>query len=340
MSLRRLLEHLRAMPGVQSVGASSRLLRRENRPPAQTIAIYGRTARKPEEQPKAEFQGITPDWLRALGASVLRGRDFSEADTLDAPGVVLINRTLANRYFPGEDPIGQHLKMGASQPALGATNVYGQREWNTIVGIVSDVKSLHPQPEAVPEVYVSYWQWPMQSPTILARTAGDPVTLAAAMRGETKTLIPSLPAPAIRTMDDVVSETLALPHLQGTLLSLFAGIALVLAVVGLYGVLAYIVKQRTREIGVRMALGAQQRNVLALVIGHALKLTLAGIITGLLIALALARVLQSLFYGIETTDPWMFISVPLLLVTVSLFASWVPARRAASIDPIEALRCE
>jgi predicted permease len=176
--LRELIERLRALPGVQAVGAGSRLLRRENRPPQEPVAIFGRPTLKPEEQPKADFNGITPEWLRALGGRVLRGRDFTEADTMEAPGVVLINETLAQRYFPNEDPIGQRFKMGSNQPPLNATNVWGQTEWSTIVGVVSDVKSLHPHPEVVPEVYMPYWQWPMQSPTILVRTTGDPAMLA------------------------------------------------------------------------------------------------------------------------------------------------------------------
>lgn len=170
------------------------------------MQVFGRPTLKPEEQPKAEFKGITPDWLRALGGRVLRGRDFTEADALEAPGVVLINETLARRYFPNEDPIGQRFKMGSTQPPLGATNVWGLPQWSTIVGVVSDIKSLHPQPEAVPEAYMPYWQWPMQNPTIL-----------------------------IRTMDELLSETVAQPRLQTGLLSLFAGVALLLAAVGLPG---------------------------------------------------------------------------------------------------------
>jgi putative ABC transport system permease protein len=338
--LRELIERLRALPGVQTAGAGSRMLRRENRLPQQPVAIFGRPTLKPEEQPTAEFKGVTPDWLRALGARVLRGRDFTEADTLEAPGVVLINETMARRYFPNQDPIGQRFKMGSNQPPLSATNVWGLPEWSEIVGVVSDVKSLNAQPEAVPEVYVPYWQYPMQNPTILVRSTGDPTILADAIRRETKVAIPNLPPPLIHTMDDLLSETVAQPRLQTGLLSLFSGVALLLAAVGLYGVLAYAVTQRQREIGVRMALGAQKRDVLSLVIGQGMKLVLAGVALGILAALVLTRVIQSLLYGITPTDPVTFAAVALLLAAVALLACYLPARRATKIDPMEALRYE
>jgi putative ABC transport system permease protein len=338
--LHELLQRLRALPGVQAVGAGSSLLRRENRPPSQPVSMFGQPTFSPEEQPRAEFKGITPDWVRALGARVLRGRDFNETDVLEAPGAVLINESFARRFFPNQDPVGQRLKMGSSQPPVGATNVWGLPEWSTIIGVISDVKSLHPRPETVPEVYQSYWQWPMQSPTLLIRTTGDPAMLAEAIRRETKTTLSNLPPPSIRTMDGLLSDTVAQPRLQTELLSLFAGLALLLAAVGLYGVLAYAIAQRTREIGLRMALGARKYSVLWLIIGHGMKLALVGVVVGLLLAFALTRVLTSLLYGVHPTDPLTLLAVSLLLLFVALLASWLPARRASRIHPMEALRYE
>jgi putative ABC transport system permease protein len=230
--------------------------------------------------------------------------------------------------------------MGGDQPLLNATNVWGLPEWSEIVGIISDVKSLHPRPEVVPEVYAPYWQWPMQSPTLLVRTTGDPSGLAESIRRETRALIPNLPVPVIRTMDSVISSTLAQPRLQSGLLGLFATAALLLAAVGLYGVLAYTVAQRRQEIGIRMSLGAQKHDVLALVLAQGMKLALMGAGLGLAGALALTRLIQSLLYGISPTDPLTFIAVLILLLVVALLACWVPARRAAKLNPTEALRYE
>src|SRR6185295_7986084 len=184
------------------------------------------------------------------------------------------------------------------------------------------------------------WQYPMQSPTILVRTTGDPAALAESIRRETKAVIPTLPPPLIRTMDDLLSETVAQPRLQAGLLSLFAGVALLLAAVGLYGVLAYSVTQRQREIGVRLALGAQKRDLLALVLGQGMRLTLLGVGIGVAAALALTRIIRSLLYGVTPTDPATFTGVTLILLLVALLACWVPARRAAKVDPMEALRYE
>jgi putative ABC transport system permease protein len=180
----------------------------------------------------------------------------------------------------------------------------------------------------------------MQNPTLLIRTTGDPLSLAAAIRQETKTVIPNLPPPIIRTMDDLLSATVAQTRIQTALLSLFAGIALLLAAVGLYGVLAYSVAQRTHEIGVRMALGAQRRNVLSLIVGHGMRLVIMGVVVGIVAALALTRVMRNLLYEVQANDPITFVAGSVFLLLTALLACWLPARRAARIEPMVALRYE
>jgi putative ABC transport system permease protein len=337
--LRELMERVRQLPGVESAGATYRFLRKDNRPPIQPFAILGRPPAPEGERLIADHGAITPDYLRTLGMRLLRGRDFTEADTLEAPGVVLVNESFVRRFFPNEDPLAKYVTMEKVAPR-GATNQWGQSVWSEIVGVVSDAKSLSAQPEALPEVFRPYWQWPMQSPILLVRTKGDPAALTAAIRRETKSVIPSLPSPKIRLMTERVGESIAQPRFQAGLLNLFGAVALLLAAGGIYGVLAYSVSQRRREIGIRMALGAQQHDVLSLVIGQGMKLALSGVVIGVMSALALTRVLRNLLYEVKPTDPLTFAAVALLLVAIALFACWLPARRAAHVDPMEALRYE
>ena len=338
--LQELLERVRQLPGVEAAGAAYSFLRRHNRPPIQPFAIFGRPPVTEGERFLADHGAITPNYLRALGMRLLRGRDLTEADTLEAPGVVLVNESFVRRFFPNEEPLGKHLTMEGTPGPLSATNVYGIPVWSEIVGIVSDVKSLSVQPEAVPEVYRPYWQWPMQSPTLFVRTTGDLTALIAAIRRETKSVIPNLPSPKIRLMTERVGESIAQPRFQAGLLNLFGAVALLLAACGIYGVLAYSVTQRQREIGIRMALGAQKRNVLSLVMRHGMKLALIGVGVGVVAALALTQVLSNLLYEVQPTDPVTFVAVSLLLAAIALLACWLPARRAAKVDPMEALRAE
>ena len=339
--LKELLERIRQLPAVQSAGVAYRFLRRDNSPPVNwPFTIFGLPPIPEGQRPTAEQNAVSPGYFRALGVPLLRGRDFTEADTLESPGVALVNESFVRRFFPNQEPLGQHV-TGVSTPGpLDAKDVYGVPMWYEIVGVVGDVKSLSAQPEPVPEVYRSYWQWPMQSPKLFVRATGDTTGLAAGIRRETKAAIPNLPPPKIRLLSDYVSESVAQPRFQAGLLTLFGALALLLAACGVYGVLAYTVTQRQREIGVRMALGAQRRDVLSLVIRQGSKLVLLGAGLGLVLALALMRIIRSLLYGVKPTDPMTFAGATLLLVAVALLACWLPARRAASVHPMEALRYE
>jgi putative ABC transport system permease protein len=338
--LQQLIERVRELPGVQSVGAASHFLRQDNRPALQPFAIFGRPPLREPERPTVDNRAISPDYLDAVGMRLLRGRAFTEADVLGAPGVVLVNESFVRRFFPGEDPVGKHLTIARELPPLDTRDNVGLPVWSEIVGVVSDVKSLTTQPQAVPEVYWSYWQWPMQRPTLFVRAAGDPAPLMAAIHRETKTVAPNVPSPDVRLMADRVGASVAQPRFQARLLNLCAGLALLLAACGIYGVLAYSVTQRQREIGIRMALGAPRNNVLGLVLRQGMRLTLLGVGLGVVAALALTKVLQNLLYEVRPTDPLTYAAVTLTLLLIALFACWLPARRAAKVDPMVALRSE
>jgi putative ABC transport system permease protein len=293
-----------------------------------------------EAPPAAFTTAITPGFLSVLGLHVLRGRDFLESDTLEAPAVAIVNESFARRYFPHENPLGQSLASGRVALPREALDRYGVPVWSTIVGVVSDMKSLTVQPEAAPEIYRPYWQWPMQSPILFVRTTGEPAPLAGAVRSLAREIVPALPAPEIRLMSERVGESVAQPRFQAQLLNFFGGAALLLAAIGIYGILAYTVAQRRREMGIRFALGAQRLDVLALVVGQGLRLTLLGIGVGITVALAVARTLRSQLYAVPPADPATLVAVVGLLLAVALLAAWLPARRAARVGPMVALRQE
>jgi len=338
--LKELLERLRQLPGVQTAGAANEFFRRDNRPALQPFAIFGRPPLTEPERPTVHNKAITPGYLQTVGMGLQRGRDVTEADLLGGPGVVLVNESFVRRFFPNEEPVGQHLTLARDSAPLGAKDGLGLPIWSEIVGVVRDVKSLTTQPQATPEIYWSYWQWPMQRPTVFVRAVGDAGNTASALLHETKKLIPHMPSPNVRRLTDRVSESIAQPRFQAGLMNLFGAAALFLAAGGVYGVLAYGVAQRQREIGIRMALGAAQGRILSLMVGQGLRLVLAGLFVGMLASLALTRVLRNLLYEVQPYDPSTFLGVPLLLALVALAACWLPARRAAGLDPMEALRHE
>jgi putative ABC transport system permease protein len=341
VSLSEIMERIRGHPGVRYVGAVSALPRRDRNPPQQTLLVLGRVPLRPEERPTADQKGITPDFPRAIGMPLVRGRYFDETDTLQSRGVALVNEAFARQVFPNEDPIGKFITMTEQSSApVDAKDRFGIAIWAEIVGVVGDLKTLTAEPVAVPEVYRPYWQWPMQSPTLFVRAENDPLALSGAIRRDIREVAPRLPDPVLRTMDDILGETVAQPRFQSGLLTVFGIVALILAAGGLYGVLSYGVSQRTHEIGIRMALGAGRGNLLSLVISQGLKLALIGLGVGLLGAIALTRLMGALLYEIKPNDPLTYLIVSLVLMGVALMACWLPARRATRVDPMMALRSE
>lgn len=340
--LQRVLEQVRGWPGVAAAGAAYAFpaLRRDDAPPNNTLTIFGRPDAPGEAKPVAFDRAVTPGYIAALGLTLRRGRDFAETDALGAPGAVVVNETFARRYFPHEDPIGKYLAGGRATQPRDAVDRYGVSIWNQIVGVVSDMTSLTQQPQAAPEIYHSYWQWPMQAPMLFIRTTGDPAALAEAVRRAVKATIPSLPPPTIRLMTERVGESIAQPRFQAALLNLFGGIGLLLAACGIYGVLAYSVAQRQRELGIRLALGAQKRDILVLVLGQGLRLAALGIALGLLAATWVTSLLRNQFYAMQPLDPLTFGAAAATLLLVALAACWLPARSATKVDPMVALRAE
>jgi predicted permease len=335
VTLRSLIERLKNQPGVQAIAAAGDKASFQ-------ITVENRQTGVEEDHPRTSLQGVSPDYFRALGIPLLRGRTFSESDALETPGIVILSESLAKRCFPNENPIGKRIYPGRLNPGqVGQVDRWTNTSmWKEVVGMVADVKSMSLEPKVEANVYVPYWQWPMQTPTLLVRTAGNPANLSAALYSEVKALNKNLPLPKVQTMNERLSDVVAQPRFQTLLLGLFGLVTLVLVSAGLYGVVSYSVAQRTHEIGVRMALGAQARDVLRLVIGQGMKLALIGIAFGLAGALLLTRLLKTLLFGVSATDPLAFGLAALLLVGVVWLACYIPARRAAKVDPMIALRYE
>lgn len=334
IKLKQFLDTIAAQPGVEFAAAASNLPRRDNRQPTQPFYVEGQPAGKPHT---ADYTGVSANYFQALGIPLLRGRAFTEDDKLDAPPVLIINETLARRCFPGQDPLGKRLSMSRN-PAIPDTAELSK--WPVVVGIVRDVKTLGVNRESHPQVYVPYWQWPMLTPTAIVRARGDPAGLTSMLRREVKETIPNIPAPNIQTMDSILHEVTAQPRFQTWLLSAFGGLAALLAAIGLYGTLAYAVAQRTHEIGIRMALGAQRSRVLALIIKDGMKLVVIGALVGSVLSIGSTKIFAHAFFGIEPHAPLPVIVATVLLFVIALGASYVPARRATNINPMEALRCE
>jgi putative ABC transport system permease protein len=321
------IERVRSLPGVEAAGASSALPFREAYMVAMPFTVAGRDDSEASDRQAVTFS-ISPDYFRAMGIPLFRGRYPTEQDTPGATPVILVSRMMAERYWPNADPIGQSLTL---------TGETAPRE---IIGVVGDVKSLSLERDPQPAAYIPYLQsnWPLS--VLVVRADGDPLSLAGAVRRSVQAVDPELPLYDVKTMSGWLSESVARRRFALFLLATFAAVALALAALGIFGVISYTVAQRTQEIGIRMALGAQTGDVLRLIIRQGMALTICGVALGLIASFALTRFMESLLYGVSATDPVTLAFVSLLLALVALVACYVPARRAMKVDPMIALRYE
>lgn len=324
----QVIERVRGLPGVQGVGAVSDLPLAEGG--VFSFIIEGRASASAQDDPVAVWRAINPDYFRTMDMRLRRGREFTEHDHPGAVEVIVINETMAASFWPGEDPIGKRIQIYDMQPM----------PWREIVGVVNDTKEAGLGAPTRPEIYVPFSQRPRAAMTLIAHTAAGPEQLAGAMRAAVQAVDPEQPVYRVSTMEQFFSAEVAVPRATMFLMGALAVAALVLAAVGIYGVMAHAVTQQTHEIGIRTALGATQRDVLRLVVGQGMTLTLIGVVIGLVGAFALTRLMTSLLFGVSATDPATFTVIALLLTGVALFACYIPARRATKVDPLAALRYE
>jgi putative ABC transport system permease protein len=330
----QVLDRVTLLPGVATVGGISRLPLGNSAEEMEAFAIEGKPKPSAGQVPLAEYRVCSADYFRALGIPLVRGRWLTSADAEDRPRVVVISDALAHQYFPGEDPLGKRFKIGFPD----STN-----PWLTIVGIVHDVKHNSLAAPAPPQLYVSYLQSADTQMTLVIRTVGDPLQVVAAARNEVKAVDPDQPVANVRTMEKIVAASVARPRFNMLLLGIFATVALVLAAVGLYGVISYSVGQRAHEIGIRMALGAKRSDVLGMVLRQGMTLVAAGLAVGLAAALVMSRLLaslSSLLYDVSATDPAILAGVVVVLAAAAMVACTLPALKATRVDPVTALRCE
>jgi putative ABC transport system permease protein len=325
----QVLGRISSSPGVLSVGAIHlEPLSGNNWNPG--LKIEGRTVEAGASLPDVDWRVVTPDYFRAMDVPLVSGRFFNAEDQERAVGVALINETLARRFFAGEDPLGKRIQ----------TAFEGKDKWVTIVGVVGDTREQSLKAEANPQMYRPHAQFPLAPMVVMVRTAMSPQNIAAIVRGEVWAVDKEVAISDVRPLSQVVSTSISEQRFNTWLLAGFSLLALILAAVGIYGVIAYSITERTQEIGIRMALGAQASDVLRMVLGEGLKLTLLGVGLGLLCALAATRLLVSLLFGVSPTDPATLVGVSALMTVVALLACYIPARRATRVDPMVALRYE
>ena len=324
----QLIERARQLPGVESAAAVSPLPLSGNNM-SFSFRVVGQPDPPPGQRQSASARLITPDYFRAMGVPVRAGRVFNERDKKGAPPAIIVNEAFARRYLPGEEPLGKRLRLGIN-------NLEGE-----IVGIVGDMRAGSLATEPWPEYYIPHALVPFGDASLVVRTTtSDPAALAPAVRAVVNELDREQPLYDVRTMESLVARSVARQRFSMTLIALFAGLAVVLASVGIFSVMSFLVAQRTHEIGIRMALGAQRSDILRLVVGHGMTLTVAGLVLGLVGSYFLTRLMEGLLYQVSAKDPLVFAAIPVLLASVALAACYVPARRATKVDPMVALRYE
>jgi predicted permease len=327
----RLFDRLRELPGVESVSGTDDLPLRQFQGSGSAFEVQGRPAPEPGSEPTADFFFVEPRYFETMQIPMLRGRGFTDQDNEHSAPVAIISKSLAQRQWPNQDPIGQQVRPVVGDPSP---------RWYRIIGVVADAKQRGLGTEQRPTIYRTYYQSTVRYTFVLVRTHPDPMSLAAAVKNTIASVDRGLALGVVQTLDQQLAQSVSTQRFSMTLLALFGGLALSLAAIGVYGVTAYTAAQRTHEIGVRMALGAQPADIVKLMVGEGLRLGLAGVVVGIASALALTRVMRNLLYGVSATDPLTFFVVSAVLVFVALAACYLPARRAARVDPIVALRFE
>jgi putative ABC transport system permease protein len=321
----RVIERVKSLPGVQAVGLTTHLPMRGGGDTFFTIE--GKPFPDPNEKVTAINPGVSHDYLRTMGIPLIKGRHFTEPETREKIKVVIINETFARDYFPDEEPLGRRLIIDMGSPLT-----------CEIIGVARDTKQYTLDGPMNATMYLPTIR--LYAGNLVVRTVGDPMAIASSVRRAVQEVDKDQPVTNVRSMEQILADSLAQPRFRTMLLSVFAAMALLLAAVGIYGVMSYAVNQRTHEIGIRMALGAQHAHVLRLVVGHGMKLAFLGIAIGLVAALALTRTMTVFLYHVTASDPLTFGLVSLLLAGVALLACWIPARRATKVDPMVALRDE
>ncbi len=327
----QVVQKLSTVPGVADAGLINTLVLEKG--PTSGFRVEGRPVTTPDKWPSVNYRVVSPNYFHAMSIPVLQGRAYNDRDVEGAPAVMIVNQKLVDEQFPGENPIGKRITFGG-------VDANQQPNWFEIVGVVANTRSLELREEPTPELYFSLAQdiWPAMS--LVIRSSVEPESLASSVRQVVNEVDKSVPVSAVKTMDHVVSESITQPRFNLFLLGLFGTVAMLLSAAGIYGVTAYTVTQRTRELGIRIALGAQMRDVLKMILGQGMVVIGIGLVIGLVASFGLMRLLRSLLFGVGENDLVTFIAITVVLLLVALLACFIPARRATKVDPLVALRYE